>query len=278
MTTEAELLRAVLSEPESDSPRIAFADWLEEQGEAERAEFIRVQCELEAYPADFDMIAGESFRQRCQDGRHWLHCPDQSRCDTLRRRDRELLLRYGFDWLPKIGIKPMLHDGGDAEGVNFEICTGTEKGSGIQCDFRRGFVNAVTCTAADFLEHADSLCWSPRQTEEIIERGRGCKQCRGRGSMLFAEMAPCNLSWLELESMPTEATYSIAEKPCQQCRIIRRQPRPCPETAQPIRAVTLTTWPDMSQVSPDWKHYRTCREALSARWEGITFHLPGESV
>ncbi len=38
------LLRAILSEPAEDTPRLAYADYLEENGEGERAEFIRIQC------------------------------------------------------------------------------------------------------------------------------------------------------------------------------------------------------------------------------------------
>jgi uncharacterized protein (TIGR02996 family) len=41
------LLRAVCAAPDDDLPRLVFADWLEENGEANRAEFIRVSCELE---------------------------------------------------------------------------------------------------------------------------------------------------------------------------------------------------------------------------------------
>ena len=32
--------------PDDDAPRLIFADWLDEHGEARRAEFIRVQVEL----------------------------------------------------------------------------------------------------------------------------------------------------------------------------------------------------------------------------------------
>ena len=41
------LFRAILDNPEDDIPRLVFADWLEEHGEADRAEFIRVQIERE---------------------------------------------------------------------------------------------------------------------------------------------------------------------------------------------------------------------------------------
>ncbi len=40
------LLEAILDDPDEDGPRLAFADWLEEQGEPRRAEWLRVSCEL----------------------------------------------------------------------------------------------------------------------------------------------------------------------------------------------------------------------------------------
>jgi uncharacterized protein (TIGR02996 family) len=50
-TTGELLLRAVFAHPEDDAPRLAYADWLDESGGvAERAAFIRVQCELARLP------------------------------------------------------------------------------------------------------------------------------------------------------------------------------------------------------------------------------------
>ncbi len=39
------LLKAVCEYPDDDTPRLVFADWLQEHGEDDRAEFIRVQIE-----------------------------------------------------------------------------------------------------------------------------------------------------------------------------------------------------------------------------------------
>ncbi|MDB5308057.1 MAG: hypothetical protein JWO38_2259 [Gemmataceae bacterium] len=44
-------LRAIFAAPDEDTPRLVFADFLEENGAPERAEFIRVQCELERVKA-----------------------------------------------------------------------------------------------------------------------------------------------------------------------------------------------------------------------------------
>jgi uncharacterized protein (TIGR02996 family) len=50
MTEEEALLQAVLEEPDEDTPRLIYADWLEEHGDVLRTQFIRVQCELARLP------------------------------------------------------------------------------------------------------------------------------------------------------------------------------------------------------------------------------------
>jgi len=60
------LLRAVCDNPDDDLPRLVFADWLEEHGEPERAEFIRVQIRLSRLtfvPLDEPALA-KSLRER----------------------------------------------------------------------------------------------------------------------------------------------------------------------------------------------------------------------
>jgi uncharacterized protein (TIGR02996 family) len=42
------LLRAIVRHPDEDTPRLMYADWLEENDRAEEAEFLRVQCRLAA--------------------------------------------------------------------------------------------------------------------------------------------------------------------------------------------------------------------------------------
>lgn len=43
MTDRDALLRSILEHPQEDLPRLVYADWLDEAGEAERAEFLRCQ-------------------------------------------------------------------------------------------------------------------------------------------------------------------------------------------------------------------------------------------
>jgi uncharacterized protein (TIGR02996 family) len=51
MTDGDDLYRAVLDSPEDDAPRLIYADWLDEHGRPERAEFIRLQCAMDRLPA-----------------------------------------------------------------------------------------------------------------------------------------------------------------------------------------------------------------------------------
>src|SRR5688572_30620965 len=51
-TEEESFLRTIRGEPHDDAPRLVFADWLEEHGQPERAEYIRLQCALANLPPE----------------------------------------------------------------------------------------------------------------------------------------------------------------------------------------------------------------------------------
>src|SRR5687768_3217999 len=46
MGDEPALLQAIREAPDDDAPRLVYADWLDEHGRPERAEFVRVCVEL----------------------------------------------------------------------------------------------------------------------------------------------------------------------------------------------------------------------------------------
>jgi uncharacterized protein (TIGR02996 family) len=73
-TTEKSFLQAVCETPEDDAPRLVFADWLDDNGQGERAEFIRLQCRLAGMSGLEDGHAG------------------------LVRREKELLDAHGQKW------------------------------------------------------------------------------------------------------------------------------------------------------------------------------------
>jgi uncharacterized protein (TIGR02996 family) len=56
------LVRAVCEHPDEDTPRLAYADWLDEHGDPVRAEFIRLQCRL-AHLAEGDPGRAELGRR-----------------------------------------------------------------------------------------------------------------------------------------------------------------------------------------------------------------------
>jgi len=50
MSDEAALLAAIRANPDEDTPRLVYADWLQEHDNASRAEFIRAQCQAFRLP------------------------------------------------------------------------------------------------------------------------------------------------------------------------------------------------------------------------------------
>jgi uncharacterized protein (TIGR02996 family) len=105
------LLRAICASPEEDTPRLMFADWLDEHGESERAEFIRLQCELARLFDD----GGESqplYEFLCNRDFVTLPSADWTRIDdgihrriALSMRANDLLRRHVEEWLPKLPKK-----------------------------------------------------------------------------------------------------------------------------------------------------------------------------
>jgi uncharacterized protein (TIGR02996 family) len=76
------LLKAVCDNPHEDTPRLVFADWLQEHGEEERAEFIRVQIE----------------RSRVREGGpEW---------EAFHERERELLSGREARWRAELPVEP----------------------------------------------------------------------------------------------------------------------------------------------------------------------------
>src|SRR5262245_28195364 len=81
MSDEKALLAVIWEHPHEDTPRLMYADWLDEQGDpakADRAEFIRVQCELA------------------------ILSPHDPRYPTLQKRERQLLRPRRKEWIQSL--------------------------------------------------------------------------------------------------------------------------------------------------------------------------------
>lgn len=57
-------LRGIATNLYDDTPRLAFADWLDEHGEHDRAEFIRVQCEFEPIRDQYEIPRAAELHER----------------------------------------------------------------------------------------------------------------------------------------------------------------------------------------------------------------------
>lgn len=103
----APFLAAIRENPNDDLPRTVFADALDETGEPEaaaRARFIRLQCEI----AQGDDLCEQSFPNRALGEMERSKCPvPRCRCRPcmLRRRERELLDKFGQTWREE-ALKP----------------------------------------------------------------------------------------------------------------------------------------------------------------------------
>jgi uncharacterized protein (TIGR02996 family) len=125
------LIRSVLANPADDAPRLVYADWLEECGRAEDAEFIRVQVELARFGGAFHK--DKSGRRR--------HMP----AHVERLTERELELWFGGRGRPDL----------PEELVNSPLVIYPTPGQNLL--LRRGFVERITCFGEIFVEVAVGL-------------------------------------------------------------------------------------------------------------------------
>lgn len=135
---ERPFLEAILCNPNSDAERLTFADWLEEQGQVERAEFIRCQAQLARWPdAEYCPMCGKHWQFRvgvegqsdCRSDHRWYVRDHRE----LVRRERELLLQVLPEWISETSpFNLMLRGGGKPDELLFTPV------------FRRGFVASIT--------------------------------------------------------------------------------------------------------------------------------------
>lgn len=165
MDNEFALIQTIIADPENDTPRMVYADLMEETGQWERAEFIRVQIELANRPK----INRQRFECKIcsnvpdEEGllEHGRGCYTQSedgggsefieeaideKAEALRRRERELLSEHNrlyptatnqFIW---------------AMPANAAATPSPLYSDSWEC--HRGFVEIISCSWADFAVHA----------------------------------------------------------------------------------------------------------------------------
>lgn len=194
MSDREALLRSVLADPGDDTARLVFADWLEENGENDYAEFIRVQIELANPPkrepvgiATGGTVYGSGLK--IIPGTILYRVPSRT---ELVRRELELWHKLPTaatfaPWSTGISTDPSL--------CKFWLGNRT----GPECVVSRGFVTKVRCTLAGWVGGGCAMCGSRGAVEQTANtpesqliwfQGRAlygtfvCPACKGSGHIL----------------------------------------------------------------------------------------------
>ncbi len=156
---EPSLLAAILEHPDDDWPRLVAADFLEETGQADRAEFIRVQVALEP-------LRGHGHGAGNPHGGDCAFCYIVAREE---RRERELQGLHGDTWALPLALAagfpatPMYGatSGKDTFGNPryHHICSeyASDAGRKLAWTFRRGLVESIETDTKTFLAHGPAL-------------------------------------------------------------------------------------------------------------------------
>lgn len=152
MTDGEALLAAILAHPDADTPRLMYADWLDENGQGERAEFIRVQIaianEMKCEPAGKDSLYLVGWRVAHHHERAFLAEFTGGKCQCticLQERETELWQTAHLDVPP--ACLGRLH----------ETPNGGEFAGACHLFTERGFYGKARCSAAVWLEHGDAI-------------------------------------------------------------------------------------------------------------------------
>lgn len=148
MTDRESFIAAIRANPDDDTLRLVFADWLQEQGEDDRAEFIRAQVEFDRHPLRHE-VAARNYEVRARrrqewDQAFWLH-------------ERQLfLISFHPEWRPVCpacsgqGWTPFPDPAGGSSLRNVcSYCNGDGRlirANGLH-RFDRGFLNSVPVPA-----------------------------------------------------------------------------------------------------------------------------------
>ena len=131
-----QFLPTITANPDDDTPRLVCADYLEENGQEERAEFIRTQIELARISA-----AVKS---------------EKDSIDTYNSSNHRLIQRqnelFSHEWFIK-GKTFSIIQGGMVFGTNCQV-----RGVDGELHIRRGFVEKIVTTCEKWFRHANAVC------------------------------------------------------------------------------------------------------------------------
>jgi uncharacterized protein (TIGR02996 family) len=168
------LLQDILDHPDDDAPRLVYADWLDEHGDPDRAEFIRLQIEAARLKQD------KAFRP------------------GLHERGRELLDRHKAEWLRDLPA-PLRKDFAFERGfVNWLYCSALEFLRGAERLFRRTPVRSVRLKYATRRLAELAACPYLARLSRISFTGAGNRMDGAGASAFFASPYLGGLTELDL--------------------------------------------------------------------------------
>ena len=256
-TDKTAFLRAICERPADDAPRLVYADWLDDHGEGERAEFIRVQAELARLDCHHGPDAGAT---------PW--CKVCVRRHALRRREREL-----WGYLPeRNGVLRQMSD----SLPGFVLLLGSDKGNGLTNDYpwcvvRRGFVDSVSLTIAALLGGDCPACEGrgevdapdPASGRTTGEWQTACRTCNGQRTVpgIAAELGRLPLTNLAIVDREPECGDDVL--PHWSHQVTDRDPEPCRLPPELAKLVGVRPGFHRSYPSADAAKLALSRAALS---------------
>jgi uncharacterized protein (TIGR02996 family) len=243
----AAFIAAIIAEPDDDVPRLVFADWLDEHGQPERSEFIRVQVELAA-----------CWLCRGQPETQWRRCGS---CRALRRRERKV----GYQGQPNVSqwFAQSLSVGWPDPGAMLY--------GSLRPGYTRGFVSSVTLSWADWQAHAKQLLEAAPLRR--VNRPRSCERCGGRryvevGFSPFHNPCPACRGAGTVDDWRGDGRVVLTDWPVMS--IVVAPDRQWHVLGVPDEIPDGCTTEVMSPgLFPD-----SCRRLLAAEWPGVRFELP----
>lgn len=154
MQTNPDLYAQILADPFDDSPRLVYADWFDEHGEPERAEYIRLAIELSRIPVEqCDRISSGCLVVGI--GQNAIAAGHGFRCRGYAISERMEVLFKQFDW---------------------DVLNGL--GTGIRLKYERGFPSAIKLTMPDFMNSRECRrCAGAGDVLHPTHYRQPCKEC-----------------------------------------------------------------------------------------------------
>jgi uncharacterized protein (TIGR02996 family) len=140
MSDRDALLAAIHQAPRDDAPRLIFADWLDEHGDSDQAEFIRLQVEIDPYrrpDGDVDRWRRAAIDKHLDRSVPADFPPQLFRYAELARREHDILKAKRWEWLAPLAA------------------VDEDYSSHLSVTFCRGFAEEVALAASAFLESGD---------------------------------------------------------------------------------------------------------------------------